>query len=78
MDDAIAVALKGGPHLVVRLGTKAPARIGAFRGLWRQDLALALFELFTDTDHTLLVKDHPTEKIHIIPCSPPKARRFTM
>src|SRR5206468_3864269 len=53
MDDAIAVALKRWPDVVFDLGTKAPARIGAFRGLPRQDVALTRLELFPEACHTV-------------------------
>jgi hypothetical protein len=48
VDDAVAVALEGGPHIVLGLRAQTPAGVGASGGLGREDLALARFELFAD------------------------------
>ena len=53
VDDAVAVALERGPDVVFGRWTKASARVGAFRRLRRQDVALTRFELFTKTCHTV-------------------------
>ena len=51
VDDAIAVALKRRPHVVFGLIAQAPARIGALRRLWSQNLTLARLEMFSDARH---------------------------
>ena len=48
VDDAVAVPLKRRTYIVFGFGTQASARIGALRGLRRQDVALTLFELLSD------------------------------
>ena len=48
VNDAIAIPLKRGPHVVFPLGTEASPRVGAPSGLWGQRVALAGLELFAD------------------------------
>ena len=58
VDDPVAVALKRRAHVVFRLVSQAAARLGAFRGLRRQNLPLSRFEVFSDTRHCLALKEH--------------------
>jgi hypothetical protein len=51
VDDAIAIALERRADVVFSLGAQPAARVGALRGLRRENLALALFELLTKTRH---------------------------
>ena len=54
VDDAVAVALKRGAHVVFRRGAEAPARVGALGRLRREDVALARFELLSKACHTTI------------------------
>src|SRR5712671_656758 len=52
MDDAVAIALKRGTHVVLGLRTQPTARIGALGRLGRQDGTFSLFQLLAKTRHT--------------------------
>ena len=52
VDDAVAIALKRGTHVVFGLGPQAAARIGALRRLRREDLPLARLELLAKSSST--------------------------
>jgi hypothetical protein len=48
VNDAIAVALKRRPHVVFNFRAKASPRSRAFRGLLRENLPLACFQLLSE------------------------------
>src|SRR5207247_7103233 len=54
VDDAIAIALKCGADVVLRLGTQTAARSGAPGRSRGEDVALARLELLADGGHTTL------------------------
>src|SRR5687767_1016748 len=60
MDHAVAVTLKGGADRIFRLRAKPPARLAALGRLRREDLLLALLQLFTYVRHALTPTFIPT------------------
>jgi hypothetical protein len=58
VDDSVAVALEGRSNRILGFSPKPPLRIGALGGLRRQDLALAMFELFADRQPTGRLRCH--------------------
>lgn len=53
MEDAVAVALKGGPEGMGRLLANPAFRVPAETGFRGQNLGFDLFELFPDVDQRL-------------------------
>src|SRR5262249_14864769 len=51
VDDAVAVALKRRPHVVLGFGAQPRAGVGALGGLRREDVTLPLLELMTQGRH---------------------------
>src|SRR5262249_34404844 len=62
VDDAIAIALKRRPHVVLGLWSQSPLGIGALRRLRGQQPALARFELFAQRHATISLKK-------LVPCA---------
>ena len=56
MDDPVAIVLKRRPDVVFDLGMQPTARGGAPRRLWRERLALALLERFTNAGQTISLR----------------------
>ena len=53
MNDAIAVPLERRPDRILRLRAKPSTGVGTLRRLWRENLPLALLELFADVCHAV-------------------------
>ena len=62
VDDAVPVTLKRRPDIVFVLEAEAAARFGAPGGLWREDVTLALFELFAQARHA-------SSRRKLVPCA---------
>ena len=62
VDDPIAIALKRRTDGILGFGAEAAARVGALGRLRREDVALPLFELFTNRHTNLFTDSRPQEQ----------------